>query len=182
METKSDYSWAKQFLELFERCLAQYRSGNTDFSTYYTASDLEFLRAIGYKQRELFDFVEDYGDGGEPDPGTALLIAAARRDYLLVRMDNQLSDREILPEDLPAKTDELDGIVWLPRILAKARGKLRGELHPDIMFCCGGDRNFLRTHDIAPADFLRNVWSAEFTDDPDQTVLAYVKRLSKAGE
>jgi hypothetical protein len=64
-------------------------------------------------------------------------------------------------EDLPTFGDVLEGIDYLPRILAKARAKLRGELDPDIMFGCGGDRNFLLKHgDIHPADFLRHVWAA----------------------
>ena len=56
-------------------------------------------------------------------------------------------------------------MAYLPRILAKARAKLRGELDPDIMFCCGGDRNFLKKHGaIPPADFLRHVWAAGDND------------------
>jgi hypothetical protein len=78
----------------------------------------------------------------------------------------------LTPAELPAKTAELDGIVWLPRILGKARAKLRGEMHPDMMFGCGGDRAFLAKYDIHPADFLRVVWAA---GDDDQKVLAYVK-------
>ncbi len=86
-------------------------------------------------------------------------MASARRDYFKWEMDGELGTREIKPADLPGKGEELDGIVWLPRIIMKAVGKLRGELDPDIMFCCGGDRKFLRTRNIAPADFLRAVWS-----------------------
>jgi hypothetical protein len=54
----------------------------------------------------------------------------------------------------------------------KARGKLRGELNSDIMFCCGGDRRFLSNNDIAPADFLRAVWSA---GDDDSDIVKFVK-------
>ena len=168
----SHYRWDTQFTELFERCLARYRAGDEDFATYYTAEDLEFLTSIGYKPRELFDFVEDYGDGGEPSLTTAVMIASVRRDYLDTVMKGQLSDQEITPDQLPAKDSELDGIRWLPRILVKARAKLRGELHPDIMFCCGGDRAFLRQHDVAPADFLRAVWAS---NGDDAKVLAYLK-------
>jgi hypothetical protein len=57
-------------------------------------------------------------------------------------------------------------MTYLPRILAKGRAKLRGELHPDVMFGCGGDRNFLSKHGgIHPADFLRHIWAA---GDDDQ--------------
>ncbi|MDF1826500.1 MAG: hypothetical protein P1U68_17790 [Verrucomicrobiales bacterium] len=155
----SNYQWDSQFTELFNRCLTRYQSGDTDFNGYYNDADLAFLRSIGYKTREFFDFVEDFGDGGEPTLSTAILIASARRDYFKWEMNGELSSREIKPSDLPGKGEALDGYTWLPRIIMKAVGKLRGELDPDIMFCCGGDRNFLRTHQIAPADFLRAIWS-----------------------
>ena len=56
------YTWDRTFIELFNRCLEKYKSGNEDFTTYYTDGDLAFLSSIGYKTREFFDFVEDFGD------------------------------------------------------------------------------------------------------------------------
>ena len=168
-------TWNDQFLKLFRRCIEAYRGGNTDFESYYTEDDLSFLQSIGYKPRELFDFVEDLGDAGEPTESTALLIAAVRRDYLNVVQGGVLSDHEITGGALPAKPQEFDGIAYLPRIVSKAEHKLRGELDPNIMFSCGGDRNFLRTHNIHPADFLRHVWAA---DGDIQQVADYVKSQS----
>lgn len=176
----SNYSWEKTFLSLFDRCLKKYQGGNHDFKSYYTDGDLAFLEAIGYQQREFFDFVEDHAEYGDPSPESALLIAAARRDYFLYKMGGKSSSDIVRPSDLPGKTDQLGGLPWLPRIVAKARGKLRGQLDPDIMFGCGGDRKFLKEHDLSPADFLRAVWSAEGTDDPDQTITKFVKAISKA--
>ncbi len=173
----SQYHWDKQFTELFERCLARYRAGDTNFQGYYTDEDLGFLTSIGYKPREFFDFVEDFGDGGEPTLTTAVMVASVRRDYLDVVMNGQLSDHEVKPGELPPKDSELDGFRWLPRILVKARAKLRGELDPDIMYGCGGDRAFLREHDVAPADFLRVVWAA---GDDDGKVVDYLKRRKGA--
>lgn len=169
------YQWDSQFSELFERCLARYRSGDEDFAQYYREEDEAFLKSIGYKPREFFDFVEDFGDGGEPTLSTAILIASARRDYLNHEMNGELSSHEISPSDLPGKSEALEGFVWLPRILMKAMGKLRGELNPDIMYCCGGDRHFLRTHNIPPADFLRAVWS---TDGDGEKMAAFVREHS----
>ncbi len=64
-------------------------------------------------------------------------------------------------------------MAYLPRILAKGRAKLRGELDPDLMFGCGGDRRFFKNHgDIHPADFLRHVWAA---GDNDQKVADWIK-------
>lgn len=166
------YSWDQTFSSLFERCVGRYRSGDTNFANYYTPEDQAFLQSIGYKPREFFDFVEDFVEYGEPGLSTALLVASARRDFLRVVMGGKLSQNEIAPASLPPKTAEMDGIAWLPRIIVKARAKLRGELNPEIMYGCGGDRHFLSDHDLAMADFLRAVWAAE---EDDAKILAYVR-------
>jgi hypothetical protein len=171
------YSWDSTFSALFDRCLARYRTGDTDYSGYYGTDDVPFLDSIGYQPREFFDFVEDLAEIGEPSLATAVMIASVRRDYLTEVMHGTKSDRVLDPVTLPAKTSEVDGLVWLPRILVKARAKLRGELDPNTMYCCGGDRAFLKRHDIAPADFLRAVWAS---DDDDAKVIDYVKHHSKA--
>lgn len=153
--------WNQRFLELFDRCCARYAAGDHDWSGYYGAEDLALLSSIGCRQREFFDFVEDFGDDGNPLPSTALLVAAVRRDYFLTKQDGITSEKILSPSDLPTFGDAIAGIHYLPRIVAKARAKLRGELDPDIMFCCGGDRKFFREHGgIHPADFLRHVWAA----------------------
>jgi hypothetical protein len=168
----SDFQWDRNFSDLFERCAARYRGGDDDFNGYYTLADRAFLAAIGCKPRELFDFVEDWIDGGEPAPTTALMVAAVRRDFFLHVQQGVASSREMRESELPARDATLAGIAWLPRILQKARNKLRGENHPDIMFCCGGDRRFLREHGVHPADFLRVVWAAK---DDDAKVVEFVK-------
>ncbi|CAN5147350.1 hypothetical protein BH23VER1_BH23VER1_34090 [soil metagenome] len=169
----SKYHWESTFTELFHRCIAKLKAGNSDFESHYTGEDREFLKSIGYKTREFFDFVEDYCDFADPSIESAILTASARRDYLDVVQGGKTSSRQLSADDLPPKDASLDGIPWLPRIIAKARAKLRGELHPDMMFGCGGDRQFLRTHDIHPADFLRAVWAA---GDDDQKILDYIRR------
>lgn len=169
-------NWNEQFLELFDRCLSLYQGGNRDFMSYYSDADLTFLTSFGYKPRELFDFVEDLADEGAPSTSTALLIASVRRDYLLVAQEGKLSPKEITSADLPSFGDQLEGMAYLPRIIAKAQAKLRGELDPDIMYNCGGDRNFLRKNgNIHPADFLRHVWSA---DGDNAKIAAYVQAHS----
>lgn len=172
----TSYQWDSAFADLFDRCLVRYRSGDTDFEHYYSDDDLAFLSSIGYRKREFFDFVEDFAEGGEPTLTTAVMIAGVRRAYFHEVMQGKVSDRILDPSTLPAKTDELAGYVWLPRILAKARAKLRGELDPNTMFCCGGDRAFLRRHDLPPADFLRAIWRA---GDDDTKAIEFVKRHGK---
>lgn len=171
----SNFAWESAFRELFDRCVERYRSGDRDFANYYSDADQQLLNAIGYKPRELFDFVEDYCDDNTPSPETAVLVAAARRDFFHVIQNNEASSAEVTPDQLPPKDSELDGFTWLPRIITKARAKLRGELHPDVMYSCGGDRAFLTKHDIHPADFLRMVWAA---GDDDAKIAAYVSECS----
>ena len=78
------------------------------------------------------------------------------------------------PETWPAKTDSVKGIEWLPRIIPKARAKLRGELPSSLMYGCGGDRRFFKAHDILPAEFLSLVWRHE--EDPDAVINWVVSR------
>lgn len=166
-------TWNESFLALFDRCAAQYRSGNKDFESYYSADDLKLLGEIGYKPREFFDFVEDYCDSGVPEISTALLVAAVRRDYFLaVQESKPSSGKPLTRDDVPSFGEELQGFAYLPRIIAKARAKLRGELDPDLMYGCGGDRNFLsKNGNLHPADFLRRVWAA---GDDDSKIAAWV--------
>jgi len=161
-------TWNDHFLELFGRCIRRYRNGDKHFDTYYGDEDVALLASIGYRKREFFDFVEDHCDEGAPSPSDALLVAAVRRDYFRVVMDGELARPVVTRDNIPTFGDALGGFHYLPRLLAKARAKLRGELDPDLMYGCGGDRKFLREHgDIHPADFLRHVWAA---DDDDEVV------------
>lgn len=172
---QTNYTWETQFRELFDNCCSRYQNGAQDPANYYEEKDRSFLQEIGYRPRELFDFVEDFCDEGTPTPETAVLVASVRRDYFHVIQNRMPSSRTLLPDDLPDRKSELEGLVWLPRILAKARAKLKGELDPEIMYCCGGDRAFLSRHDIHPADFLRAVWAA---GDEDHKVLAYLGKAA----
>ncbi len=170
----NNYHWASQFGELFVSCCDEYEDGNKDYLEWFDEEDMVFLKSIGARPREIFDYVEDCcsAEGDEPTPETALLVAAVRRDYLLVEQKGVLSDQSVPASTLPAKTADLEGITWLPRIIAKAEIKLRGELDDDTMFGCGGDRAFLEKHKIHPADFLRVVWAAR--GDKDR-ILRFVK-------
>ncbi len=164
--------WDITFLQLFDRCLKLHASGRRDHESFFQNDDLHFLASIGYQLREFYDFVEDLNNEQEPAASTALLIAAVRRDYFLIKQQGQRSAHVILRDALPTFGDTLEGIAYLPRIIMKARGKLRGELDPDIMYGCGGDRHFLAQHgNIHPADFLRHVWAA---GDDDHEIAEYV--------
>jgi hypothetical protein len=170
MSTKSlNYSWHQRFRELYDKALVKYRNEHRQLSSFFTPREVGVLRLFGAKPMELFDYAEDSSD---LDPETALLITAVRRDYFLVEQKGKWSDKEISMEKLPAKDAEMAGIAWLPRLIEKAKGRLRGELPNELMYCCGGDRRFFRAHDLHPADFLRYVWAAK--GNPER-ILAYVK-------
>ena len=155
-----NYNWAKTFGDHFADALDAYRAGKRDANLMFGAREKEFLKTIGATPQEIFDFVEDTFHGGEPGAETALLVTAVRREYFLAVQNGKPSAHLIDMDALPAKSAELAGIEWLPRIIEKAQAKLRGEMPPDLMYGCGGDRAFLREHGIAPADFLREVWAA----------------------
>ena len=170
--------WNERFLDLYAACLTRYRAGDRDYTTYYTEPDLAFLSSIGYKPREFYDFVEDFGGEGVPAPSTALLVASVRRDYFLtVQKGVPFEGALVSAQNLPSFGEMLDNIPYLPRIIAKAKAKLIGSLDPDVMFCCGGDRNFLKQHgEIDPADFLRHVWASH---GDDAKVVSYVREKMK---
>lgn len=168
-------TWNDHFLDLFDRCVKRYKNGDKDFTGYYDDEDMSLLGSLGYRTREFFDFVEDFCDEGEPSVSTALLVASVRRDYFEVVMEGRVRKPTVDRENIPSFGEEIEGLYYLPRILAKARGKLKGELDPDIMFGCGGDRKFLRENGNVPlADFLRRVWAA---GDDDSKIVAWLQTL-----
>jgi hypothetical protein len=150
-----------------------YRAGKQTADAMFDATQRGFLKEIGATAAEIFDFVEDTYLGGEPGVETSLLITSVRRDYFLTIQEGRSSSRVIDMDALPAKDEQFGGIEWLPRIIEKARAKLRGEMPAELMYCCGGDRAFLREHGIHPADFLREVWAA---DNDRERILEYVKK------
>lgn len=168
-----NYNWARIFRELFEDASNAYRGGKRDAEQMFDASQTRFLEEIGATRQEIFDFVEDTFYGGEPGVETALLITATRREYFLAVQKGRRVGNVIDMDKLPDKTAQLGGIEWLPRIIAKAHAKLRGEMPPELMYCCGGDRAFLREHGIHPADFLREAWAA---GDDHQRILDFVRK------
>ena len=94
---------------------------------------------------------------------TFLLIHEHRRDYFWEVQKRISSAYKLNSSDLPPKDSEVEGIRWLPRIIPKARAKLRGELPPETMFCCGGVE-FFHQNQIHPAEFLSIVRRAENDD------------------
>lgn len=149
--------WFETFRNLYDKALSEYRSGNRNADAFFSQSEATFLLSIGCRPVELLDFAED---SSKICWEAALLITAARRDHFLLVQNGVPSKYRMALGDFSPKDAKLDGIPWLPRIIQKAKGKLRGELPDDLMFCCGGDRKFLAKYNVEAAEFLRLVWLA----------------------
>jgi Domain of unknown function (DUF5069) len=169
-------AWTRNLRAVYDKATSLYRDGKRDDATYFSDDEKDFLASIGLRPINVYDYVEDFVTSGEPDWETFLLIAAARRDHFLFEQKGLANPEEIRPDQLPPKRATLDGIPWLPRIIQKARCFLEGALCHDIMYCCGGDRHFLREHGLHPADFLRAVATAK---DDDQKILSFVNESTK---
>ena len=163
-------AWTKRLRAIHERAVSNYRDGDRRLDKWFSDAERQFLASIGLEPIHVYDAAEDYVGSGEPDWDTFLLIAAARRDYFLQVQREKPMENCAAP--LPERGAQLGGIPWLPRIIRKARCFLEGSLREDIMYCCGGDRHFLRSHGIHPADFLRAVWASQ---GDDRRVLEFVK-------
>ncbi|MDQ8186921.1 hypothetical protein [Pelagicoccus sp. SDUM812002] len=169
------YNYQDTFKKLYDKSVELYRSGNTDKSTWFDADELEFIAQNGWRVQDFFDYGEDQAQGGEPSYEIAQSIEQVRRDYFLHMQKGVSSETRVEASSLTPKPEKLEGIPWLPRIIEKAKGKVKGELCDEIMYCCGGDRNFLQTHDIHPGEFLRLVW-ANMDDTP--AIIDFVKKRS----
>ena len=160
----SHYTFAEQLHAVYDKAVKLYASGRRGAETYFTKAESAFLAANGLTAQNLYDYAEDENGGGEPGWDKALAIETVRRDYFLNAQDGKSSGRLIDEAKMPAKADAVKGIAWLPRLIPKAKAKLRGELPPSLMYCCGGDRRFFQEHDILPAEFLSLVWRHEQDD------------------
>ena len=171
------YDFQKKFRAVYDRAVKVFRDGASSADQLLGADDVAFLKSFGGRAQDMFDYAEDAAENGEPDFETALLIEAVRRDYFFHVQKSKPSDNVLDDSTLPAKKDAVRGIEWLPRLMPKARAKLRGELPSDLMYCCGGDRGFFKTHDIHPAEFLRAAWAYQ---DNDEKLIDWVENRSKA--
>lgn len=173
------YDFPQKFRAVYDHAVALYAKGQRGADTFFDATQRAFLAANGLTPQHLYDYAEDHNNYGEPGFEHALAIETVRRDYFVNVQLSRPSSVVLDDTKLPAKTDAIRGIEWLPRIIPKTKAKLRGELPPSLMYCCGGDRRFLKTHDILPAEFLALVW--RHLDD-DAAIVDWVVRRSAAAK
>jgi Domain of unknown function (DUF5069) len=171
-----NYDFPIRFRYLYNKAVHQYADGLRNAASFFSTEEKQFLAASGITAQHVYDYAEDHNAGGEPGYDNALAIELIRRDYFLNVQNGQASSNILDETKLPAKTDSVHGIEWLPRIIPKARAKLRGELPASLMYDCGGDRRFFKAHDILPAEFLNLIWRNESNDD---AVIDWVVRRSQ---
>lgn len=162
------YNYQKTLKAIWESAVAKYRDGNHEPDSYFDEATLAELASVGLNTMDVYDYAEDYVSREEPDFETFLMVSEARRDYFFTVQEGKASDKRLDSSTLPPKDQEVNGVVWLPRIFPKAIAKLRGELPPETMYGCGGDRRFFKTNNIHPAEFLRAAWAYE--DDESKLV------------
>ncbi|HLS27352.1 MAG TPA: DUF5069 domain-containing protein [Opitutales bacterium] len=173
------YNYAERLKEVWENAVEKYEQGSRNVSMFFDGMELDFLRDIGTTPAEIYDFAEDFCESKEPSLETFLLVQSVRREYFLEAQGGKFTGVQINVEDLPSKDEAVRDLKWLPRLIGKAKAKLRGEMPSTLMFCCGGDRRFFKTHDIHPAEFLRATWRFENDDEAliDWTVARSQKKL-----
>lgn len=172
------FDFPKNLRALYEQAVALYAAGRRSTDKFISTAEAEWLAANGITVQHLYDYAEDHNTyGGEPGLEHALSIETVRRDYFLNAQGGHPSGKTLDPASLPGKQEAVRGIAWLPRLLPKAKAKLRGELPSSLMYCCGGDRAFFKEHNILPAEFLALVWRHE---NNDAAIVDWVVRRSTA--
>ncbi len=173
------YDFPSQFRAIYDHAVALYATGRRGADTFFDSKQKGWLASNGVTAQYVYDYAEDENAGGEPGFGHALTIESVRRDFFLSVQKGKPSEAVLDEALLPAKTEAVKGIEWLPRLIPKAKAKLRGELPASLMFCCGGDRRFFKAHDILPAEFLSLVWR---NGDKDAATVDWVVARSKAAK
>ena len=171
------YDFADKFRALYDKAVKLYATGRRDQQAFFKADEKAFLTDNGIGVQAMYDYAEDHSVGGEPGYDRALAIESVRRDYFLNVQQGKPSTKVLDVDAMPAKTDAVKGIEWLPRIIPKTKAKLCGELPASLMYCCGGDRRFFQAHDIHPAEFLSLVWR---NLDNDNAIIDWVVNRSAA--
>jgi hypothetical protein len=152
------YDFAVRFRAVYDQAVGLYAKGQRGADSFFAQPEKDWLAANGITSQHIYDYAEDQVGYGEPGFDIALTIEVVRRNYFLNAQGGRPSSAVLDESRLPGKTEAVRGVEWLPRLIPKALAKLRGELPPGLMYCCGGDRRFFKAHDIFPAEFLSLVW------------------------
>ena len=173
-----NFDFPAQFRALYDQAVDLYAKGRRGAGSFFDPTQTAWLAANGLTPQHLYDYAEDANNDEEPG--------------LRARADDRDRPARLLPQcprrqgigghprrvEASVKDRQAKGIEWLPRIIPKAKAKLKGELPASLMYCCGGDRRFFKTHDILPAEFLSLIWR---NGDNDGATIDWVVARRKAG-
>jgi hypothetical protein len=174
-----NYDFPSKLKDIYDKAVALYAKGQRGSATFFDAAQTAWLSKNGITAQHVYDYAEDENSAGEPGFGHAVTIETARRNYFL-NVQHGVASTAVLDESkMPSKTETAKGIEWLPRIIPKAKAKLKGELPESLMYCCGGDRRFFKANDILPSEFLGVVWR---NMDNDAAIIDWVAARSAASK
>ena len=109
-----NFDFQKELVRIWEKAVGLYEEGHQSADTFPIGDELPFLESIGVNRMDVFDFAEDWIREGAPDLATFLLIHEQRRDYFIEVQKGTPSEKRMDSSTLPAKSDEIEGIRWLP--------------------------------------------------------------------
>ena len=127
-------NWRQQFHELFFTGVKRYEAGRQSPETMFEPEDIAFLESIGCSALEMFDFCDDYVRWGDVIYEHVEELQAVRLDHFKNTLNSKPAERRMAIDEFPAKSAEVEGIAWLPRLITKARAKLVGNLPADLMY------------------------------------------------
>ena len=127
-------NWRQQFHELFFTGVKRYEAGRHGPESMFETEDTIFLESIGCSALEMFDFCDDYVRWGDVIYEHVEELQAVRLEHYQTTLNRQPAERQMSMDEFPAKSDEAEGIAWLPRLITKARAKLAGSLPADLMY------------------------------------------------
>ena len=128
------HSFHTELSRIWQISVDLYRRGNNSAEDFPIANELPILSGWGLNKMDVFDYVEDWCLHEEPDLITFVLVHYERWNFFVHEQKSELSSNRLDPSSLPPKTEDAAGIIWLPRILPKARAKLRENyLHQSCM-------------------------------------------------
>jgi hypothetical protein len=112
----------------------RYEAGRQSPETMFVPEDITFLESIGCSALEMFDFCDDYVRWDDVIYEHVEELQAVRLEHYQTTLNREPAKRQMSMDEFPAKSDEAEGIAWLPRLITKARAKLAGSLPADLMY------------------------------------------------
>ena len=126
--------WKQRFRELFFAGVKRHKAGRQSPDAMFEEAEIEFLESIGCSSQEMFDFCDDYVRWGDVIYEHVEELQAVRLKHYQTTLNREPAKRQMGMDEFPAKSDEAEGIAWLPRLITKARAKLAGSLPADLMY------------------------------------------------